>query len=810
MKFHILPAFLSAVISCSAISGITVPYVNAEQPTMKDSGISYQETVETINNPGAGYTQTIWAVCKPGNTPTYNPTGNITLFFIDIGAFSSGSNGSDTDYDLDEEFFNSWRTTFDNCRKNGCMIALRFRYDANGNDNPEPSTFDWVLKHIDQVKESGILEEYKDIIAFVESGFVGKWGEQHGGKYTSVDYKAQVLDALLKCVPAPIPVTVRTPDIFAKWVGIERNKLADYQCEPNSDAARVGLYDDGYMGSDSDLGTYANREIETTWLGNQTVTSYFGGEFSGNLDWAKKYDTYLPENAITEMYNTHLSYINANIYQLYKDYTFDASNDITEVKYQPFYDSDNLETTFDHSAYYGQTVFQFIRDHIGYRFVFRKSELSDTVAQGGNLDVHFKVENTGFANPIPKQKAELVLERDGIYMKTEVDINSNSWRSCTVADENISVKLPDSFPVGEWNAYLKLSEGNNSIDQMNLRSVRFANENVWNAAIGANYLGTFTVSEAENHGTDNYLRSGIGSSNKMYTVGGQTIVDGTDSFPQEWTEDMLIAENDGNKVYMTADDSFFYIKGIIPAQASSPVYNLRIENAETDRAYWMYYMSNGYVYFNNGSYDGCMCKWSGDTVEFKIPFGTTMDIYPGTKLKAVRVFLQDSANEWKNLGDVRSEECVAPSDFRVYTSKTDIRLAKDDKYSINVETPLENVSYQWYLNGKAIDNAVSSEYIIDAKETSVGMYSVDITSSSGIVKSVDVCDLLEVIGTKKGDINNDGKIDIADLVLLQKYLLKVEAFSYSQFVAADMDSDNNVDSFDNVLLRKVILNNLSK
>ena len=39
--------------------------------------------------------------------------------------------------------------------------------------------------HLRYIRE----EDYKDILMFVESGFVGKWGEQHGGKYTSVDYK---------------------------------------------------------------------------------------------------------------------------------------------------------------------------------------------------------------------------------------------------------------------------------------------------------------------------------------------------------------------------------------------------------------------------------------------------------------------------------------------------------------------------------------------------------------------------------------------------------------------------------------------
>ncbi|MDE6798628.1 MAG: DUF4874 domain-containing protein, partial [Ruminococcus sp.] len=239
---------LSVITVPVMLAGMVSIPVSAED-VIKGREINYTEKVGTINNPAVGYTSTCWANCKPNNTPTYNPTGSVCLFFIDIGAFSSGVNGTTADdgtytagkdYDLDETFFNAWRTTFSNCRKNGCMIALRFRYDANGKDNPEPATFEQVLKHISQIKNSGILEEYKDIIAYVETGFVGKWGEQHGGKYTSVDYKAQVLDAMIDCVPSPIPVTVRTPDIFAKWVGIERKDLADYVA--TGEELRVGLY----------------------------------------------------------------------------------------------------------------------------------------------------------------------------------------------------------------------------------------------------------------------------------------------------------------------------------------------------------------------------------------------------------------------------------------------------------------------------------------------------------------------------------------------------------------------------------------
>ena len=72
----------------------------------------------------------------------------------------------------------------------------------------------------------------------------------------------------------------------------------------------------------------------------------------------------------------------------------------------------------DHSAYYGQTVFQFIRDHLGYRFVIRDSKLSET-GHGWRytLQCQLSIENTGFANPIRKMKAEVLLEKTGIIFK---------------------------------------------------------------------------------------------------------------------------------------------------------------------------------------------------------------------------------------------------------------------------------------------------------------------------------------------------------------------------------------------------------
>ena len=784
---------LSVITVPIMLAGMVSIPVSAED-VIKGREINYTEKVGTINNPAVGYTSTCWANCKPNNTPTYNPTGSVCLFFIDIGAFSSGVNGTTADdgtytagkdYDLDETFFNAWRTTFSNCRKNGCMIALRFRYDANGKDNPEPATFEQVLKHISQIKNSGILEEYKDIIAYVETGFVGKWGEQHGGKYTSVDYKAQVLDAMIDCVPSPIPVTVRTPDIFAKWVGIERKDLADYVA--TGEELRVGLYNDGYMGSDSDLGTFSNRQIETDWLANQTYTSYYGGEFSGNLDWAKKYDTYLPENAIPEMYKTHLSYINGNIFQLYKDYTFGEAYDVDGV---------------DNSAYYGQNVFQFIRDHIGYRFVLRKSEMSGNIEQGGTLGINLKVENTGFANPIPETKTEIILEQDGNFIRTPVSINANNWYSCTTADELLELNLPDSLPIGDWNVYLKISMGDNSIDQLNLRSIQFANEDIWNASLGANYIGTFTVSKNDSEGTNNnFYEKGTQpdeNSGRMYSINGHTTADGLITSPYEWTEDMIIAEDNGNKLYLTADDKYMYIMADIKHNAQKPVWNLRLENNDTDTSYWYYKQSAGWIYYNQGNHDGITLTVNDNIAEFKIAFGDVMGVNAGTSIKSIRVFVQDEAIEgWAKCGDLTSGQCNVPVNIPVYSAPYEIRLAEGETYLAKPEVFVENASYQWYHDGEAIDGAISKEYEV----SEAGKYSVVVTVN-GLPVEIPV---ITVDGILKGDINSDGEITIADLVLLEKHILGAGNLTVKQYTVADLTGDKIIDSFDMVMMRKMLV-----
>ena len=58
---------------------------------------------------------------------------------------------------------------------------------------------------------------------------------------------------------------------------------------------------------------------------------------------------------------------------------------------------------------------------------------------------------------------------------------------------------------------------------------------------------------------------------------------------------------------------------------------------------------------------------------------------------------------------------------------------------------------------------------------------------------------------EQGDINMDGAVNAADLLLMTKYICGVDNFTKTQFNLADMNADKAADIFDLVRLRKELL-----
>lgn len=95
--------------------------------------------------------------------------------------------------------------------------------------------------------------------------------------------------------------------------------------------------------------------------------------------------------------------------------------------------------------------------------------------------------------------------------------------------------------------------------------------------------------------------------------------------------------------------------------------------------------------------------------------------------------------------------------------------------------------------------AITTKVKLKAGDNTIKLY-----NDAGNAPSIDRIALAIPLDKPKGDINLDGQVSAADLVCMERYLLKAEKFSKQQFEAADLDEDGRVDTFDLIHLRKIL------
>jgi hypothetical protein len=398
---------------------------------------------------------------------------------------------------LSASFLRDIQKDFDAIREAGLKVILRFAYTNKANTGNCPDEYkicppygdapkNIVLNHIRQLEP--VLRENADVIAVLQQGFIGIWGENYFTDYfgdastngvgklldSSWLDRAEVLKALLNALPGTRMVQVRTPQMKQKFVGgpaasVNSMPMNVSSAFDESDQARIGFHNDCFLASADDYGTFHDygsstqprqpaNEVLRKYIEADTRYTVVGGEtcddaFSPNNDCAPA--GYAEE----EMRRMHYSYLNAS-------YNTDVNND---------WDSLGCMAS--------------IKKNLGYRLLLIKSEIPAIVKKGNRFALSFSIQNNGYATMYNPRPVILVFRNvaSGKEFSTRLTSNTQLWYPGIHA-VNEDIILPAGISAGDYQLYLHLPDASASLAKRPEYSVQLCNKNVWEETTGYNSL----------------------------------------------------------------------------------------------------------------------------------------------------------------------------------------------------------------------------------------------------------------------------------------------------------------------------------
>jgi hypothetical protein len=349
-----------------------------------------------------------------------------------------------------------------------------------------------VLNHISQLAPH--LKSNKDVIAVMQLGFIGIYGENYYSDYfgdASSNGQGKLLDqnwqdridvlkALLAALPADRMVQVRIPQLKERYVyGISANvnspAMTDAEAFTETDKARIGFHNDCFLASANDQGTYFDYGNSSTPAADATTplrnyesfdTKYVavGGETCS--------DAYTPQNeceptgiAKSEFAKFHYSFLNA-VYNLELNNNWVSGGCMDSIKQK-----------------------------LGYRFVLRKATLPAWVNAGGSMNINLTIDNLGYASPYNPRPVQLILRNQTSAKVFLVTFNTDirKWYTGTINLQQ-TVAMPSGITAGNYDVLLNMPDKAATLNTNPNFSIQLANNDTWEPTTGYNKLkGTLTV-----------------------------------------------------------------------------------------------------------------------------------------------------------------------------------------------------------------------------------------------------------------------------------------------------------------------------
>ena len=341
-------------------------------------------------------------------------------------------------------------------RKSGVKLIVRFAYNWKWRGHDAP--INRILSHLDQLQP--IFEANQDVIAYMEAGFMGSWGEWHNSSNSldNTQDRRKILFKILSVLPPERMVALRYPhhktDIYNN-----NNPLTPQEAFNGTYRARTGAHNDCFVSAAHDMNTYhwtdpASREKTKNFLNLDNRYVVQGGETCA----PSPYDDC--PNALKELGRMRWS---------------------------------NLNSEFEKTVLQGwetQGCIGQIKRRLGYRFRLLNSTSSKIVKPAGTFSMNIKIVNDGWASPYNRRNLEVILRnrRTGKEYFLPVNEDPRMWMPGATKVVNIIGGIPVTMPQGEYQVLLNLPDPATRLYNRPEYSIRFANQNVWEASTGYNSL----------------------------------------------------------------------------------------------------------------------------------------------------------------------------------------------------------------------------------------------------------------------------------------------------------------------------------
>ena len=414
--------------------------------------------------------------------------------------------------DIPQSYLDILQNDFNFIRTEGMKIIPRFIYSWDLASIPpgelNDTTKEWTLRHIETVMP--ILAQNADVIAFVEMGFVGLWGEfwgsdngwttdhpDYGSCSTVQNYvdvfpnrqndREEIINRVLDFLPNDLKLALRYPrDKRAMFrdnaTGTDSLPLTATEAHTTTRKARVGFHNDAvFSGNEDEKNTFFSCSVDNSAF------------VQSQIDWQHQDALFVPQGGETDCpYNAVYGNCENAMLRL-AERRFDVLNG--------GYCAETIQAWKDGGC------FDEIAAHLGYRIRLISSTLAQTtISPGDTLQLQIELINDGYGKIYNKRDLEVILKHKSSGTEYFLPVSGHDprfWLPGEVQNIGISSVIPTTgMPDGDYDIFLFLPDpdpalrnatavnefGNPTISFWSPYAIRLANQGVWDETTGYNDL----------------------------------------------------------------------------------------------------------------------------------------------------------------------------------------------------------------------------------------------------------------------------------------------------------------------------------